>query len=160
VKVDNSTLRFGTVENNCFNSNGLDFEISSYDFKQLTNNGSANWTSDSIFINPIISSNGSGNIKLTGRSGMQNVESSGSGDVDLWTMPTDSAYAKGNGSGKIILKAGKFCDVIINGSGNVTVDSVYGSLIVEINGSGNLYYSGNPSTLDVQRNGSGRVIKR
>ena len=160
IRLDGSTLALGTKNGDCFSSHGIDFEIYSDSFRELTNNGSADWTSDFLEFDPVITSNGSGDITLTGQSVTQRIELSGSGDVNLASMPADTAYIKNNASGHAGVQAGEHADVIINGSGSVTVDSLYGELHVVINGSGNLYYSGDPSKEVIKLNGSGQVVKK
>jgi hypothetical protein len=63
--IDNNTLKLKDKDDNCFSSNGIDFIFYSNSYNGLENNGSADWTSDSLNFNPIITSNGSGDITLT-----------------------------------------------------------------------------------------------
>lgn len=160
LELDNGTLKFSTVEDKCFNSNGIHFEVFAQTYKELKNNGSANWTSEFLLCDPSIISNGSGNIQLIGKSTNQNVVISGSGNVDLSLMPTQNITIRNNSSGKVKAVAIGNANVIINGSGSVEIDSLLGELKVEINGSGNLIYSGEPKQLIYEINGSGKLLKK
>ncbi|PKL80146.1 MAG: hypothetical protein CVV25_05370 [Ignavibacteriae bacterium HGW-Ignavibacteriae-4] len=162
LKIENkgNTLRLTNDADDCFSSNGIDFEIFSTTYRELENNGSADWTSDSLVFDPIITSNGSGDFHLKGTSNNQEVKSNGSGDIDLTMMPTINAQLKSNGSGEIKITASNNVDVVSNGSGDITINNITGELTVLINGSGDIYYTGSPSKITVRENGSGRLIKR
>lgn len=157
LRLNNKSLEFGAREN--FESSGIEFEIYSPDYKVLRNDGNANWTSDSLEINPTIISNGSGVFNLTGKSGSQSVVINGSGDVFLTQMPVQDINVEINGSGNLFAKVKTDAVILLNSSGNATIENISGLLNVTINGSGNLYYSGNPQNIIQNINGSGRIIK-
>jgi len=157
--VVGKTLKFGSKDK-CFNSHGIDFDVYSQNFNMLENNGSANWTSEYLEIDPAIRSNSSGNIVLTGKSEDQNIISNGSGDVNLTGMPTNDALIENNGSGKVSVIAYETADVTVNGSGDIVVDSINGELTVTINGSGNVLYSGDPKKNLTTPTGSGQIIEK
>ena len=158
-EITGNTLKIGS-KGKCFNTHGIHFEISSESFNKLTNDGSADWTSDSIEIDPEIESNGSGNIELTGNSNNQKIISNGSGDVNLTGMPTKDALIENNGSGKVSVIAYETAEVTVNGSGDIVVDSINGELTITINGSGNVLYSGDPKKNIVTPSGSGQIIEK
>lgn len=160
VEVSNGTLKFSQHDEQCFDSHGVDFEVFSHKFKELKNNGSANWTSEFLVFDPKIVSNGSGYIALVGKSENQSVILSGSGDVDLSAMPTQNISVRNNASGSVRATARNNANVVLNGAGNVEIDSLIGELNAEINGSGNLIYSGNPSNIIIRNSGSGKLIKK
>lgn len=157
-KIDDKMLILGSDDVN-FESNGIDFEIYSQDFNYLINDGSANWTSDSLNIDPMIISNGSGKIELTGKSTTQKIQSNGSGDINLTSMPTENINIEASSTGEILVNVSNNAEVLVNGSGSITLLNLYGILVVTINGSGNVYYSGNPSEIRETLNGSGKVIE-
>jgi hypothetical protein len=158
IDNENKTLVFGSGNNN-FQSNGIDWVIYSTNFNELTNNGSANWTSGSLNINPIITANGSGKIELTGKSVNQNITLNSSAEINLEKMPTGNCTIDLNGNGNIYVDVSNNLTAVMDGSGNIYVKNISGILTVTINGSGNLYYNGNPQDLIQTLNGSGRVIK-
>lgn len=158
IDNENNTLKFGSG-NNDFQSTGIDFVIYSTNFNELTNNGSADWTSDSLNINPIITANGSGKIELMGKSVNQNITLNSSAEINLEKMPTENCTIDLNGNGNIYVDVSNNLTAVMDGSGNIYVKNISGILTVTINGSGNLYYSGNPQDLLQTLNGSGRVIK-
>lgn len=158
IENENNTLKFG-AENNDFQSNGVDFVIYSSNFNELTNNGSANWSSDSLNINPTIISNGSGKIELRGKSSNQSINLNSSAEINLNKMPTENCSIDLTGSGNIYVDVSNNLTAVNDGSGNIHVKNIFGILTVTINGSGNLYYSGNPQDIIQTLNGSGRVIK-
>lgn len=158
IDNENNTLEF-VSRNNDFQSNGIDFVVYSTNFNELTNNGSADWSSDSLSINPIIIANGSGKIELTGKSINQNIKLNSSAEINLEKMPTGNCTIDLNGNGNIYVDVSNNLTAVMDGSGNIYVKNISGILTVTINGSGNLYYSGNPQELIQTLNGSGRVIK-
>lgn len=160
IENDDNTLRFTNDMTDCISSNGIDFEIYSTTYQALENNGSSDWSSDSLVFDPIITSNGSGDFNLKGSSSNQEVNSNGSGDIDLSMMSTMNAQINSNGSGDISIKASNNVSVSSNGSGDITINNITGELTVLINGSGDTYYTGSPSKITVTENGSGRLIKR
>lgn len=157
-KVADQSLIIGTKDE-CINPSEIHFDIYAENFRVLENNGSADWTSDYLEFDPKIISNGSGDIKLIGKSTTQEVLINGSGDIDLSNMETEKADIEVNGSGDAMLKVLNDATVLINGSGDIFIYNITGKLKVEINGSGNLHYSGNPSDKEFKVNGSGQVIK-
>jgi len=156
--IEDKSLRVGSKDVQ-FESGGIDLQFYSQNYNRLENNGSANWTSDYLEINPKIVSNGSGSFKLTGLSDTQQIISNGSGEINLLSMPTEDTNIESSSSGKILVEAINNAAVLIEGSGDVTVENISGILTVTINGSGNLYYSGNPSQIIQTINGSGKIIK-
>ncbi len=158
IENENNTLKFGAA-NNDFHSNGVDFVIYSTNFNELTNNGSANWSSDSLNINPTIIANGSGKIELRGISSNQNINLNSSAEINLNKMPTKNCTINLNGNGNIYVEVTNNLNAVNDGSGNIYVKNILGILTVTINGSGNLYYSGNPQDIIQTLNGSGKVIK-
>lgn len=157
--VNNRSLELKTQNNSCINPKIFDITLYSPDFSILKSNGSANWNSDELQINPKIISNGSGNITLKGKSDFQEIVINGSGNVILKSMPTTNTKATINGSGNCELFVSNNAECFINGSGNIKITGIEGELKITISGSGNLYYSGNPSKLIEVRHGSGKVIK-
>jgi len=158
--INNNTLELKDKDDNCFSSNGIEFIFYSNSYNILENNGSADWTSDSLNFDPIIISNGSGDFNLVGSSNNQEIKSNGSGDIDLSMMPTINAQIESNGSGGITISASDNVDVVSNGSGGITINNITGELSVLINGSGDIYYNGSPSKITVTENGSGRLIEK
>lgn len=158
IENENNTLKFG-AGNTEFESNGVDLVIYSTNFNELTNNGSANWSSDSLNINPTIISNGSGKIELRGKSSIQTINLNSSAEINLNKMPTENCSIDLEGSGNIYVDVSNNLSAVIDGSGNIHVNNILGIITVTINGSGNLYYSGNPQDIIQTLNGSGRVIK-
>ncbi len=142
LKIENNsnTLRFTNDVNDCFSSNGIHFEIYATTYMELESNSSADWTSDSLVFDPIITSNGSGDFHLKGSSSNQEIKSNGSGVIDLSMMPTINAQIESNGSGDITITASNNVDVNSNGSGDITINNITGELSVLINGSGDIYY--------------------
>ncbi|MFW5662942.1 MAG: GIN domain-containing protein, partial [Bacteroidota bacterium] len=159
IRAEGVDLRLGS-DDICFSSHGIDFTFYSPAYKVLNNNGSADWTSDYLELDPVIISNGSGDIELTGESDEQDIRSAGSGDIDLRKMPANSVDIEVNGSGDVSVIAREYAEVKINGSGDVSIDSLSGILKVFINGSGDLYYSGSPAESHITTNGSGRVYRK
>jgi DUF4097 and DUF4098 domain-containing protein YvlB len=157
-EVKNNSLQVGSKDKD-FESHGINLTIYAQNFNELINNGSANWTSDSLNINPTIISNGSGKFNLTGTSTTQKIQSNGSGKIDLSNMPTKDVEIVSDASGSIFVKAENNANVLINGSGDVTIENISGEIKVTINGSGDLYYSGNPNNIIQTINGSGKVIE-
>ena len=157
--IKDKSLRIGSKDVE-FESGGIDLEIYSQNYNRLENNGSANWTSDYLEIDPTIISNGSGSFKLTGQSNMQQIVSNGSGEINLLKMSTENVNIESSSSGKIFVEVSNNATVLSNGSGDITIENISGILTVTINGSGNLYYSGNPSQINQTINGSGSVIQK
>ena len=104
---------------------------------------------------------GSGNLDLRGlKGGNLDLKLIGSGDI-RGSGQLDKLHAELVGSGDI--KFGKVpsrrVDVILNGSGNASVQA-RDRLEVHLNGSGNILYSGHPADVAGRVNGSGSLTQQ
>jgi hypothetical protein len=158
--IEDKTLKIANIDNECLSPNNLKFTFFSQSYNGIENNGSADWLSDSLNFDPDILSNGSGDITLLGNSFEQTILINGSGDINLSGMKTKNAKVQINGSGDCFLTVSGDFEGLINGSGDVTIKGIMGTLKATINGSGDIYYSGVPGKIELTRNGSGNLIKK
>ena len=124
---------------------------------------------------------GSGNITVENDINITqqtNLESDGSGNINIETLTTNALNAQVQGSGNIEVESGSTdeLDVLVDGSGNVklfglastactvasdgsgdTTVNVTDNLDVTISGSGDVEYIGNP-TINITDDGSGNLI--
>ncbi len=84
--------------------------------------------------------NGSGNIRVDGKSESIDIEINGSGEVNTTELTSGDVTVSINGSGEAMVLAN-------------------GELDAEINGSGNITYTGKPEAVHTSVNGSGRIKK-
>jgi hypothetical protein len=81
---------------------------------------------------------GTGDMKISGKTDVCNVQIDGSGDIDFENLVSSTTRIRINGSGD--------CKVNAN-------DKLFG----EINGNGDIFYKGTPTIKEVVTNGSGKV---
>lgn len=82
---------------------------------------------------------GSGDIKMSGKTDVQNIRISGSGNISNFRIPSNTTNIAISGSGNCELSASDF-------------------LNAEISGSGNIYYKG-AAVVDIKLSGSGQLIR-
>lgn len=80
---------------------------------------------------------GSGNIHLKGQSTSQQIQLSGSGKVNAFSLSSEEAFVRISGSGSVSVHVSRFMDARISGSGNI-------------------YYTGSPG-LNINISGSGQI---
>jgi hypothetical protein len=157
-KGNSRTLKFSQYSEQCLDSHGIHFEAVSQKYKELKNNGNADGTFDLLEFDPSIVSNGSRDITLEGKSENQSVVLSGTSNVDLSEIPAQSITARNKATDRVRTMVRSNTAVLIIGSENIKIDSLYVMYNVDINGSGNLIYSDDPSKINHSHSGSGKLI--
>ena len=135
------------------------FELYSSDYMKLVNNGTAVWTSDSLFCNPVITAKGPGNITLKGSSYSQKITSDSTAVINLEEMSTQHVVVVQKGRGSVKVAAKNSAYIYLYSAGEVTVTGIQGELFVEIVGSGTVYYKGSPYSVIQSISGSGKLVK-
>lgn len=107
-------------------------------FLDISGSGTITITSFSDLIDARIT--GSGDLFLSGKTTKQNINISGSGQINSYFLEANET------------------DVRISGSGHASVLAI-DNLYVRISGSGNLYYKGNPH-VHANITGSGKIFRR
>jgi hypothetical protein len=140
TEVHNNKLRVFT-KGILFPTNRIRIAISIPNIKEFTTNGSADGDINNINNNGLeIGIQGSGKLRMNGKSGTVKITASGSSKIDATSLVSENS------------------DIQINGSGNIRVYAT-NSIDVQINGSGTVKYKGEPKTVNQQINGSGRIVK-
>ncbi len=108
---------------------------------EFTANGSANGDINNVNnISLGIGINGSGKLRLNGKSGELKINVSGTSKIDATSLVSENS------------------NIQINGTSNIEVYAT-NSIDVQINGSGTVKYKGEPKSVNQQINGSGKIIK-
>jgi hypothetical protein len=140
TEVHNKTLRIYT-KGFLLPSNRIRIAVSIPNITGFTTNGSTDGDINNINNNDLdISINGSGKLRLNGKSGSVDFHTSGSSKIDAISLISENSHIQ------------------INGSGNIQVYAT-NSIDVQINGSGTVKYKGDAKNVNQQINGSGRIIK-
>ncbi len=107
----------------------------------FTSNGSSEGEINNINNSTLdIDINGSGKLRMNGKSGTVKIGTSGSSKIDATSLISENS------------------DIQINGSGNIQVYAT-NSIDVQINGSGTVKYKGEPKSVNQQINGSGKIVR-
>ena len=125
----------------CFEElDNFDVIVTIPEIKSITLNGVGNIIGQNDFDtdNLIITTNGVGNVSISGQTNILELTISGVGNVNAFEMTAD------------------ICNIVISGSGNAEV-TVAETLNVTISGSGNVFYKGDPDVSSTI-SGTGSVI--
>jgi flagellar basal body rod protein FlgF len=122
-------------------SDGMRLVVSLPNLTEFTSSGSSQGDINNINNSALeIEINGSGKLRLNGKSGDVKIHTSGSSKIDATALISEDS------------------NVQINGSGHIQVYAT-NSVDVQINGSGTVRYKGDPKSVNQQINGSGTVRK-
>jgi hypothetical protein len=140
TEVHNNTLHIYT-KGFLLPSNRIRIAVSVPNINGFTANGSTEGDINNINNTDLdIGINGSGKLRLNGKSGNVDFHTSGSSKIDAVSLISENSHIQ------------------INGSGNIQVFAT-SSINVQINGSGTVKYKGDAKSVNQQINGSGRIIK-
>ncbi len=157
--ISGDKLNITAQDLTCFHPTSFEAEIYADSYHSITSDGDCQWTSDPLTMSPKIIMNGSGFVKLTGKSSTQILINNADGEINMTDMPTKNVDITQNGTGDIKAKVSADAKVVNNSKGDVYIYDIYGVLDVTIRSSGNVYYSGKPSKIITVIQASGKLIE-